>query len=114
MMDGNVYVRAATATAVPLAVWSPAPTDTCMTTASSLDELRKLATAFETNGRYLNLPPGSVFKSPDLGHYEPFRPLPGGTAGPGMPDDVRSLLGWSEQDARTPGAYPLRAEGGTR
>ena len=115
-MDGNVYVRAvgAAGAAPPLAVWSPAASDTCMATVSALDDFRRLAPAFEANGAYLNLPPGSVFKSPDLGRYEPFRPLPGGAAGPRTPDDVRSLLGWSEQDARTPGAYPVRAEGGTR
>jgi hypothetical protein len=25
-----------------------------------------------------------------------------------LPADVRKLLGWSEEDARSPGAYPLR------
>jgi hypothetical protein len=25
-----------------------------------------------------------------------------------LPDEVRKLLGWTEQDAQWPGAYPLR------
>jgi hypothetical protein len=119
-VDANVYVRASRAvdgapgSVAPLAVWSPAATDTCTTTAASLEEFRTLASGFEAHGQSLDLPPHSVFKSPDLGRYELFRPLPGVTRGLAVPPAVLSILGWSDQDARSPGAYPLRAEGGTR
>ncbi len=119
-VDGNVYVREARVaeggarSAAPLAVWSPAASDTCMTTAASLEEFRTLAPAFETGGQFLDLAPQSVFKSPDLGRYELFRTLPVRPRAQATPPAVLSILGWSEQDARSPGAHPLRAEGGTR
>ena len=119
-VDANVYVRAsrvaggAAKSAAPLVVWSPAASDTCMTTAASLEEFRTLAPTFEARGQSLDLAPQSVFKSPDLGRYELFRRLPGNTREQAIPPAVLSILGWSDQDARSPGAYPLRTEGGTR
>ncbi|MGD0200947.1 MAG: right-handed parallel beta-helix repeat-containing protein [Bryobacteraceae bacterium] len=109
-VDGNVYVRAAlpgaAAAAPPLILWSPAATDSCVSTLGSLDEFRKLAPAFEASGRQLDRTPRSIFKGPDLGRYELLDALPGT---PGLvPADVRKLLGWSEEEARSPGAYPFR------
>ena len=70
------WLKVAPASAPPLAVWSPAASDTCMTTAASLEEFRTLAPAFEAHGQSLDLAPQSVFKSPELGRYELFRALP--------------------------------------
>jgi hypothetical protein len=110
-VDGNVYVRAtlpdATA-APPLVVWSPAATDNCVSSLGSLDEFRKLAPAFETTGRQLDLTPRSIFKGPDLGRYELLHALPGTPGGELLPADLRKLLGWSDENARSPGAYPFR------
>jgi parallel beta-helix repeat protein len=106
-VNGNVYVRA-TAPATPLVVWSPAATDSCVTTAGSLDEFRQLVPAFEGNGRQLDRTPRSVFKGPDVGRYELLQALPGTPGGETLPPDIRKLLGWSEEEARTPGAYPFR------
>jgi hypothetical protein len=110
-VNGNVYVRATApdaSAAPPLIQMSPAATDSCITTLASLDDFRKLEPAFETNGRQLDRTPRSVFKSPDLGRYELLQALPGTPAGETIPADVRKLLGWSEVEARSPGAYPLR------
>jgi hypothetical protein len=118
-VDANVYVRASTivegaaTSAAPLVVWSPAASDTCMTTASSLEAFRTLAPAFEAHGQYLDLPAQSVLTSVDLGRYELSRRLPGPRSVT-TPPEVLSLLGWSARDAQTPGAYRVRAEGGTR
>jgi hypothetical protein len=60
--------------------------------------------AFEASGRQLERTPRSIFKSPDLGRYELLEALPAGEA---LPDDVRKLLGWSNEQATT-GAYPFR------
>jgi hypothetical protein len=107
-MNGNVYARAsvpgATA-AAPLVVWSPAADDSCTARAASLEGLRKLVPEFERSGRQIGRNPRSVFKGPDVGRYEPLEALPGGDT---LPADVRQLLGWSEQQARTAGAYPGR------
>ena len=108
-IDGNVYVRASKSggAAVPLVVWSPAATETCLAPAASLEEFRKLAPEVEISGRYLDQPPGSIFRSPWLSRYDLVQPLP--DAGAETPVDVRRLLGWSGADARTVGAYPQRS-----
>ena len=105
-LDANVYVRASGA-AAPLIVWSPAPTESCLAEHDSLEAFRKAVPSFETRARYLDASPGSVLKGPDLQNYELLRVLPG-TAGVTLPADVRKLLGWTEADSRSPGAYPVR------
>ena len=130
-VNGNVYVRAAAAGATtPLIVWSPngasatnatasttasgttaanSPTpESCTSTFNSLDEFRKAAPSFETSSRQFDRTPRSAFKGPDVGRYELLQALPGASASQALPSDVRKLLGWSEEDARTPGAYPWR------
>jgi hypothetical protein len=120
VVDANVYVRApreagaVTTTAPPLATWSPAATDSCMTTAASLEEFRTLVPSFEAHGQAFALTPRSVFKSPELGRYELFRRLATGTREVAVPPAVLAILGWSAQDLQSPGAYPLRGENGTR
>ena len=107
---GNVYVRVNSPGAAqpPLILWSPVATASCVSPLASLEEFRKLAPAFEATGRQLDLTPRSTFKGPDLGRYNLLRALPGTPAGELLPADVRKLLGWSEQEARSPGAYPFR------
>jgi hypothetical protein len=110
-VNGNVYVRASApgvASAPPLIVWSPAAGDSCQTVLHSLDEFRKLMPAFESSGQQLDRTPRSIFKAPDLGRYELLQALPKMPEGVALPADVRALLGWSEDDARLPGAYPFR------
>ena len=109
-VGGNVYVRAnlPDTSAPPLILWSPAANDSCSARLGSLDEFRKLAPAFEAGGRQIDGTPRSVFQGADLGRYELLQALPGTPGGEMLPADVRKLLGWSEEDARSPGAYPLR------
>src|ERR1700690_88158 len=101
-VNGNVYVRAAAA--LPLIVWSPAATDSCSTPLGSLDDFRKLMPAFEASGHQIDKTPRSTFKGPDLGRYELLEAIP---AGAPLPDDIRKLLGWTKDQATTPGAYPF-------
>ena len=109
-VNGNVYVRATTpgATPAPFIVWSPAATDSCLSTLQSLDEFHKLVPAFEAGGQQLDRTPRSIFKAPDLDRYELLQALPGTPEGEMLPTDVRKLLGWSEKESRSPGAYPFR------
>ncbi len=105
---GNVYVRASRpegAALPPLVAWSPAPNDACVMRFASLDEFRKHAPEYEKTGREMDRTLRSVFRSPEMLRYELVEPMP---AGEPLPADVRKLLGWSEQDARTAGAYPYR------
>jgi parallel beta-helix repeat protein len=115
-IDGNVYVRASAPAAAPapLVVWSPVQSEACVSPLGSLDEFRKVSPEYEARGRQLDLTPRAVFTSPELGRYELVRPLPGGEQQQAMPPEVRKLLGWREEEARSPGAYPFRpAPGGT-
>jgi len=105
-VDGNVYVRAGTAgEALPLVRMSPAATDSCTTDVDSLEALRRLVPGMEPGGRQLDLAPRSVFRSPDLSHFDLIRPLRGGAS---IPAEVRDLLGWSEAEAETAGAWPYQ------
>jgi Right handed beta helix region len=110
-VNGNAYVRATTpgvTPAPPLVVWSPAASDSCLSTLRSLDEFHNLLPAFEAGGRQLDRTPRSIFEGPDLDRYELLQALPGPPEGAAFPTDVRKLLGWSENEARSPGAYPFR------
>jgi hypothetical protein len=110
-VDGNVYLRdASTATGArePLIVYAPSQGENCASRLASLDDFRKLEPAFEKNGVEIDHSPRSVLKGPDMRHFELQRPLPNATAMNFLPSEVRSLLGWSEAEAKTPGAYPLR------
>jgi hypothetical protein len=86
-------------------VWSPAAADNCTARLATLDDFRKLAPAFEATGQQLDLTPRSIFKGPDVGRYELLRALPGGAT---LPEDVRKLLGWSAEEARSVGAFPFQ------
>ncbi len=102
-LDGNVYVRA---TAASLIAWSPANSDSCVSTFGSLDDFRKAAPAFEAHGQQLDRTMRSIFKGPDLGRYDLLQGFPGPRET--LPSDVRKLLNWSEEETKSPGAYPFR------
>lgn len=108
-VNGNVYVRASAPGAnnpLPLVVMSPAATENCSTTLTSLADFRKLVPAFETNGQQLDRTPRSTFKGPELGRYELLQAIPPAPGATALPADVREALGWDESDGRTAGAYP--------
>ena len=111
-VDGNVYIRAASTTGsaapAPLIVYAPSEGENCTSRLASLDDFRKLQPAFEKSGVQIDRSPRSVLKGPDMGHFELQRALPNAPARNFLPPEVRSLLGWSEAQAETPGAYPLR------
>ena len=106
-VNGNAYVRAnlPAMAAAPLVQMSPATTDNCVAPLGSLEEFQKLVPAFEANGRQLDRTPRSVFKGPDVERYDLLQAIPAGTI---LPADVRKLLGWSEEEAKTAGAYPFK------
>jgi len=106
-VNGNVYVRtvATGMSSGPLMLMSPATTDSCVAKLDSLADFHKLVPAFEANGRQLDRTPRSIFKGPDVGRYELLQPVP---AGASTPAEVRKLLGWSEEQAHSAGAYPYQ------
>ncbi|MGA2569891.1 MAG: right-handed parallel beta-helix repeat-containing protein [Terracidiphilus sp.] len=111
-VDGNVYIRspwvAASGTPPPLIADAPVAGETCSAKAASLAEFRKLEPAFEMNGVQIDRSPRSVLKGPDLGRFELQRGVTNVPAKDLLPADVRVLLGWTEAEAKTPGAYPLQ------
>jgi parallel beta-helix repeat protein len=111
-LDGNVYVRSGDAAgqqrARTLLVWSPVAGENCTVECPTLEGLRKLQPEFEAHGQDLTGSLGSVFKSPELGNYELIRAFPGTASAVPLPAEIQRLLGWPEQDARMPGAFPVR------
>jgi len=108
MVDGNVYARAVLPGAAPaeaLVQLSPARTETCLALYPSLDALRQAMPGFEDNGQQYELTLRSVFMGPDIGRYQPREVIP---AAEPAPPEVRASLGWTEEQARTVGAYPTR------
>jgi hypothetical protein len=105
-LDNNVYVRCGDAEAGPLLVWSPVEGENCVTNFNTLEGLQKLHPEFEAHSLYLSNYLGSVFKSPELERFELIRAFPGPALAP-LPVEIRQLLGWSEQESQTPGAYPF-------
>jgi len=102
-LEGNVYVRASSTT--PLVSWAPVDTSTLERTFATLDELRTAYPKVEAGSRTLTAGLGTVFRSPTLSRLELIEPM---TIEAKTPADVLKLLGWTEADARTPGAYPVR------
>ena len=108
-LDGNVYVRPGTpyaALAAPLVRWVDTDAADCSAAFASLPEFQKQASGVEAHGRQLEGDPRSVFVAPDISRYELRRALLADRA-VSMPEAVRQVLGWSQEEAsRTVGAYP--------
>ena len=104
-IDGNLYARPAPHGDIPLVQLSPAPTQSCLATFGSLDAVRADWSSFEVQGRLLDKTPRSVFRGPDIGNYRLQNGIQS-TSAATLPATVRDLLGWSEEAARTQGAYP--------
>ncbi|MDR3718693.1 MAG: right-handed parallel beta-helix repeat-containing protein [Bryobacteraceae bacterium] len=111
LVEGNVYVRAAqsgSAASETLIVWGPVQANSCVARYGSHEEFRRAVPGFDSTGMQLDLTPASVFQGPDVKRYELIQALPAPKEGRHLPADVLKLLGWTEADARTPGAYPIR------
>lgn len=103
------YPSSAADTATPpLISISPTPGDNCFAQAITLADFRKLAPAFESHGVEIDRSPRSVLEGPDVGNFELQHSIEGGPSSDLLPADVRSILGWTEAEAKTPGAYPLK------
>ncbi len=109
-VDGNVYVRASALDGknLPLIVWGPADNESCSSSFTSVADFHKALPAYETNGRQIDRTLRSMFRGSDLGRYELMPAALTESKTSLLPADVRKLLGWSEQEAKTPGAYPVR------
>jgi hypothetical protein len=105
-LDGNVYVRRGDG-AQPLVVWSPAAGAECRVELASLDDLRRLQPEFEVRSLYLPAYKRGLLRSPELRNYDLAISLPVSLGGL-IPRNILDLLGWSEEDSRSPGAYPVR------
>jgi parallel beta-helix repeat protein len=111
-VDGNVYVRPSGTDGASPALISLSPASGqaqgCVARAGSLDEFRKLAPAFEASGVQFDKTPRWIFKGPDVGRYELRQPVEPARDSNLLPAEVRERLGWNANDAKSPGAYPVR------
>ena len=106
--DGNIYVRGGNAPARPLIWWSPADGENCTVELKAPGDLQKLHPEFEAHSQALALEPSAVFQSPELQRYELLPAFAATVPADTIPDDIRKLLNWSQQDSPAPGAYQPR------
>ncbi len=103
-LDDNVYIRAGEPLDV-FAIWSPAKGVNCTAQYKTLDQFQQANPQFEEHSKYFGNSYGAIFKGAALGNYELIRPLP--EIEDSLPANIQQLLGWTEQDARTPGRLSL-------
>jgi parallel beta-helix repeat protein len=111
-VDSNLYLRApateGSAAQPPLIIYAPSTEEKCSTSFATLADFHRFIPEFEKNGVQIDQTPRSILQGPDLGHYE-VRSLPNNLPPADViPVDVRSLLGWSESESGTRGAFPTR------
>jgi hypothetical protein len=104
--DGNVYAREA-APARPLIVWGPLPAEKCVDEFGSLGAFRAAVAGLEAHSIQIDVSPRGVIRSPELANYQLEHRIDRPAGAPALPEDVRKLLGWTEAEARTVGAYPF-------
>jgi hypothetical protein len=107
-LDGNVYVHSRETATQPLIVWSPVAGENCQVELDSLDALRKLDPRYEAQGRYIDSPLRTVFKSPELHNFQLLRLLTGSATAEPLPSEALTLLGWKPQVGRPAGAFPVQ------
>ena len=104
-LDANLYVRQGSARE-PLVIWGPTAAENCRVGVGSLDELRKIAPAFEAHGQALTGYGGPLFRSVELRNFD-LDQLPRGVEPvTSIPPDVRRALGWKD-GPHAPGAFPV-------
>jgi hypothetical protein len=104
-IDNNVYVQNPAGRTLPLILWSPAANDNCSIALDSPAALNKLYPQFSAHS--LLFTDCSVFKSSELGNYQPLPSFPGLKAASPLPADISSLLSRPKKGLPYVGAYPL-------
>ena len=104
-LDGNFYVRNKDNGNKSMFVWSPAAGENCTVEIETMEDLHKINSAYEANGKILKSNMRSVFKSPELSNYQPIKPITDSRMLITLPDEIRKLLDWSKTEILMPGAY---------
>lgn len=105
-IDGNVYIRAAGASAPTLIEWSPAAGPNCTATYPTLADFQKAHPAFALHDVYWPEVYGAVFRSTELSGLEPLHAYASNAE---VPEQVRALAGWPANVPLAAGAYPVSA-----
>jgi parallel beta-helix repeat protein len=105
-LNHNVYVRQLAKSPFPLILWSPASGTDCQADFTTLENLRKAYTEFETGGRNYLEYNGPLFKSPQLGDYQLLETFAGARAAGELPVEIAKLLPKAGQGGIYVGAYP--------
>jgi parallel beta-helix repeat protein len=107
-LDNNIYIRIPGSKTNSLMFWSPARNKECMCEFNSLSELNKMHKEFAANSKYLTDYEGPLFKSWELGNFELLNEFPGFKYAAELPEEIRNLIGVSENDTPFTGAYPAK------
>jgi hypothetical protein len=106
VLDSNVYARSGGGSENPLIAWSPTDNETCRVELTSLAELTHLYPQFETNGEDYGHYDSPVLQSVPLRNLQVLPDFPGNKSVNTLPNEIRSLLGWTEGESFFKGAYP--------
>ncbi len=106
-LDGNVYVRSRADDPTPLLIWSPVRGENRMAEFDTLAAFNKSYPQFGAHSQLITSALGALFQSPELKRYELIQDISLPETAPALPENVRRLLGWQEQEAVLPGAYPV-------
>jgi hypothetical protein len=104
--DNNIYVRTPGSKTDLLMLWGPTRNKECMRELNFLSELNKIHKEFAANSKYLTDYDGPLFKSWELGNFELINEFPGSKYAAELPEEIRNLIGVSENDTPFVGAYP--------
>jgi hypothetical protein len=104
-IDHNVYEQNPGGRTLPQILWSPAANDNCIIALDSPAELNKLYPQFSAHSLFFT--EASVYKSSELGNYQPLPSFPGLKAASPLPDDISAILKRPKKGQPYIGAYPL-------
>ncbi|HLP24187.1 MAG TPA: NosD domain-containing protein, partial [Acidobacteriota bacterium] len=103
-LDGNAYVRRAGTKPQPLISWGPVSPKNDTVDLFELATLRKLQPTFESAGRAMPDYDGALFRSVELKRFDVLPAFPLREVSVSLPTEARTVLGWTEDNARQPGA----------
>jgi hypothetical protein len=105
-IDYNLFVRKSGADAMNIILWSPAMNESCKQYFESPQEIHKLNPEFSMHSLYLNRNLQELFRSKELGNYQPLKDFPEVGNGMALPAEISELLGINKKIAPFIGAYP--------
>jgi hypothetical protein len=102
-LDNNIYVREPGTSGYPFILWSPVKNEKCQQLFKSFGEFQKFLPEFSKQSHYLPDYTGALFKSVELGIFQPLKEFSSVNPGRQLPAEIGKLLGVTKEYI---GAFP--------